>query len=160
MSLTLKSRATTGRNSQFRPWPEWLGELFGVAAPGVLVADGLVEGVRVGSAVRCVENHHLAASGASLLFQRLHQQLPDAAAAEALADDEACHFDAGLVALDQVLDVEDAEPRDVSVQLGDDEPGRGIRRDALDPLGGLLGSRRVAELTEKLRNGGGVLGPP
>jgi hypothetical protein len=89
----------------------------------------------------------------------LHQQLADAAAAEALADDKAGHLAAGLVALDEVLDVQHAEASDLPVELGHDEPGRRIRRDALDPLGGLLSGRRVPELAETVCNGIGVSGP-
>ena len=115
----------------------------------MLVAERLVERVRVRSAVRCVEHQHFAASGARLLLERLHQELADAAAAEALADHEPGYLDAGLVTFDEVLHVENPEPGDFSLQLGDDEPGRRVVRDPLDPFRSLLRVRRVAELAEK-----------
>jgi hypothetical protein len=141
--------SAAGRNPQFRPWPERLRELFGVAAAGVLVAERFVEGMGIRTAVRCVEDHHLPASDARFFLERLHEELADAASAEALADDEAGYLAARLVALDEILDVEGSETRDFPVQLGDDEPGRRIVGDALDPLRGLLWTRGVAQLAEK-----------
>jgi hypothetical protein len=82
--------------------------------------------------MRGVEHHRLAASGSRLSFQCLHQQLADASAAEPLVDDEARDLAAGLVVFDEVLHVENAEPRDFSVQFGDSKPGRPVARDSLD----------------------------
>jgi hypothetical protein len=135
-----------------------LVQLFRVTPTGVLVAERLVERVGLCSAVRRVEHHRLAATVARLFLERLHQQLADAAAAESLADDEAGNLDAGLVALDEVLDVESSESCDLSVQLCDDEPGRGVARDALDPLGCLLRRRWVPKLAQEHRDGRRVLG--
>jgi hypothetical protein len=101
----------------------------------VLIAEGLVERVRVGSAVGRVEHHRVASSGARLGFECRHELLSHTVSAESLADHQAGHLAAWLVALDEVLDVEDAEPGDFSVQLGDDQPGRRVACDSVDSLG-------------------------
>ena len=54
--------------------------------------------------------------------------------------------------------MENTEPRDFSVQLGDDQPGRRVARDSLDPLRSLLQGRRVAELAEQDGGGSSVPG--
>jgi len=124
----------------------------------VLVAERLVEGVRVGSAVGCVEHEVPTAARPRLVLDRAHQQLADSAAPESLADDERGYLAAGLVALDEVLDVEGGKARDLTVDFRNERERRRVGGDAREPLGRLLGRRRIAELAEKRCNRGGVLG--
>lgn len=139
----------------------------------MLVAERFVERVRVGSAVGGVEHHRRAAPGSGFFLQRVHQQLADAGAAKGFADDQAGYLAAGLVSLDEVLYVQNTEARDLTFELGHDEPGRRIRSDALDPLGRLRRRRGIAKLAEELGDtdripglgfaklyGGGGGGPP
>ena len=122
----------------------------------MLVAERLVEGVRVGPAVRGVEDEVPAASRACLVLQRVHQRLTDAPATEPLRDDESCDLGAQVVALDEVLGVQRAKARDLSLELGDDQPDRRVIPDALDPLGRLLLARRISELAEERGDGSRV----
>jgi len=78
--------------------------------------------------------------------------------AEVLADHEARDLTAGLVALDEVLDVEHSETCHLPVGFGDDCKHGGVGGDADEPFRHLLGRRRIAELAEQRRNRGDVLG--
>ncbi len=121
--------------------------------------------------MRGVEDEVLRASLPSFVFDRQHQELADATAPVAqhqeladatapvaLADDERGYLAAGLVALDEVLDVEGGEARDLTVDFRHERERRRVGGDAREPLGRLLGRRRIAELAEKRCNRGGVLG--
>jgi hypothetical protein len=124
----------------------------------VLVAERLIERVRIGSAVRCVEDEMLAAPRSRFFFDRLHEQLADSAASEALADHERGYLAPQLVALDEILDVEHSETCYLPVGFGDDCKHRWVGGDAGEPFRRLLGRRRIAELAEERRNRGDVLG--
>lgn len=92
------------------------------------------------------------------LLNGLHQELTDPSPAETRADDEARDLAAGFVALDEVLEVERDETRELAFDLGPDQQRRGVAVDPLEPLGRLPRARRVAELAEQLRDCGGVTG--
>lgn len=123
----------------------------------MLVVERVVEGVRVGSAVRRVEDEVLAAARLRLLLDRAHQELADSTAPEALPDDERGHFAPGLVALEEILDMEGGKASDLALELGDDGDRGRIAGDALEALGCLLGRRRVPELAEEGGDRSGVL---
>ena len=122
----------------------------------MLVAERFVERMRVGPAVSGVQDHDLPASPARLVLQGLHQLLADSTAAEAPADDEPSDLATGLVAFDEVLDVQRAESSEVRLDLRDDHPRRGIGGDPLEALSRLPRRRRVAELAEQRGDGGRV----
>jgi hypothetical protein len=133
-------------------------ELFGIASARVLVAERFVERVCVGSAMGRVEHEMLAATGSRLFLDCAHQERADSAAPEALADDERGYLTPRLVALDEVLDVEGGETRDLTVDFRNEREHRRVGGDAREPLGRLLGRRRIAQLAEKRCDRGGVLG--
>jgi hypothetical protein len=82
-----------------------LPQVFRVAPSGVLVAEGLVESVRVGSSVGRVEDHDSAAAPTGFLLERFHQELADCTAAKASSDDERGDLATWRVAFDEVLHV-------------------------------------------------------
>jgi len=133
-------------------------EFFGIAAARVLIAERLIEGVRVGSTVRSVEDDVFASPRPGLVLDLAHQQLADSTAPEFLPDDERGYLTPRLVALDEVLDVEGGETRDLTVDFRNERERRRVGGDAREPLGRLLGRRRIAQLAEKRCDRGGVLG--
>jgi hypothetical protein len=102
----------------------------------------------VGPAVRGVEGEVPAPASAGLVLERLHEGFADSAPPELLADDQGGDVGADVVTLDQVLHVERAETRDLTVELGHDQRRRRIRFDALDSLGRLRLARGISQVAE------------
>ena len=122
----------------------------------MLVAERLVERVRVGAAMGRVQDEVRGPARACLVLEGCHQELADSSPAETLADHEARNLAAGCVELDEVLDVKRAKARELASDLGHDQERRRVGGDPLDPLRRLFCARRVPELAQQRRESGGV----
>lgn len=91
---------------------------------------------------------HAAKEPGSFL-DRLHEQCAHPTPPEACSDHHRRELATDVIALDEVLHVEGSEAGHFALDLCDEQEGRRIGRDSLDPLSSLLRRRWIPELAEE-----------